>query len=378
MIGARPGITSETPTKRGAAPRSGAALRQTYPMSFGRLSRTIGRRRVRALRLAAVPAALALGLAGCGGGDSSSADEPSDSTDTAGAVTLNQEWPLTGEPVDGDLPDHPVYVVKIDNTSSSAPQIGLGSADMIVEELVEGGLSRLAVFFYSDVPDNVGPVRSMRASDVGIVKPALGEILAAGGARPTRALISQAHIVNYGEGSTGFYRSDVRSAPYNLFAHLSQRAKKPGGEWKPPSHPYMQFGSGADFDGAIKVHSIEASFSAAHTTTWEYAASGWKRTDSYAEQGDDFTADNVLLLRVKLGDAGYLDPAGNPVPVTFFYGSGPGLLVHGTEAQKVTWHKKGEAGELTLTSTKGDDVKVPAGHTWIELVPESTGSVELS
>ncbi len=39
----------------------------------------------------------------------------------------------------------------------------------MVEELVEGGLTRLAVFFYSQVPDNAGPVRSMRASDIGIV-----------------------------------------------------------------------------------------------------------------------------------------------------------------------------------------------------------------
>jgi hypothetical protein len=350
-------------------------------MSFGRLSRRArAPRAARTGALVAVPAVLALALAGCGGGDDGSpaaSDSPTDSTNTAGATTLNQEWPLTGEPIDGDLPDHPVYVVKIDNTSSSDPQIGLGSADMIVEELVEGGLSRLAVFFYSDVPDNVGPVRSMRASDVGIVKPALGEILAAGGARPTRALISQAHIVDYGEGSTGFYRSDQRSAPYNLFAHLSERADKPGTHWKPPPAPYLQFGDPSDFTGSITVDTIQASFSAAHTTSWKYTSAGWTRPDSYAAKGDDFTADNVLLLRVKIGDAGYKDPAGNPVPETYLYGSGPGVLVHGDHAQKVKWTKKGKAGDLTLASMKGDEVTVPAGHTWIELIPEGTGSVKL-
>ncbi|HSS68798.1 MAG TPA: DUF3048 domain-containing protein [Nocardioidaceae bacterium] len=351
-------------------------------MSFGRLSRRArASRAARTGALVAVPALLALTLAGCGGGDDSTPaapDNPTDSTDTANAMTLSQEWPLTGEPVDGDLPDHPVYVVKIDNTSSSAPQVGLGSADMIIEELVEGGLSRLAVFFYSDVPDNVGPVRSMRATDVGIVKPARGEILAAGGARPTRALISQAHIVNYGEGSTGFYRSDQRIAPYNLFAHLSERADKPGAHWKAPPTPYLQFGDASDFAGSIKVNSIQATFSAAHTTDWTHTSAGWTRPDSYAESGDDFTADNILLLRVKIGDAGYKDPAGNPVPVTYFYGSGPGVLVHGDLAQKVKWTKHGKAGQLTLASMKGDDVSVPAGHTWIELIPEGTGSVTLN
>ena len=76
-------------------------------------------------------------------------------------------WPLTGLEREGDAPKHPVIVTKVDNTSSSAPQVGLGAADMIVEELVEGGYTRLASFFYSKLPKAVGPVRSMRASDIG-------------------------------------------------------------------------------------------------------------------------------------------------------------------------------------------------------------------
>ncbi len=73
---------------------------------------------------------------------------------------------------DGDsaVEKHPILVTKIDNTTSSSPQVGPHKADLVVEEgLVEGGLTRLAVFFYSEVPDNAGPVRSMRASDIGIV-----------------------------------------------------------------------------------------------------------------------------------------------------------------------------------------------------------------
>ena len=38
-------------------------------------------------------------------------------------------------------------VVKIDNTEAQ-PQLGLGKADLITEELVEGGSTRLAVFYY--------------------------------------------------------------------------------------------------------------------------------------------------------------------------------------------------------------------------------------
>jgi hypothetical protein len=349
-------------------------------MSFGRLSRSARPRTRRGAVVAlGVPVILSLTLAACGGDDDPTATDgdPADPTNTAGAVSLDASWPLTGETLSGDAPGHPVYVVKIDNTSSSAPQVGLGSADMIVEELVEGGLTRLAVFFYSDIPDDVGPVRSMRASDIGITKPVAANLVASGAARITIARLDTAQVPSFTEGASGFYRSSERSAPYNLFMNLQDLAAKPGKTWDPPTEPYMEFGSGDDFAGTIKVKTIEASFSGAHTTDWAYTAKGWTRPDTYAQSGDDFTADNVLLLRVKTKDAGYVDGAGNPVPETIFTGKGQGVLVHDNMALKVTWSKASETSTLVLTNKQGDEVPVPVGHTWIELVPTSSGSVTL-
>ena len=93
-----------------------------------------------------------LALAGCSDSTSpESADSP-DSQSTAEGSTLSGQWPLTGLPAEGEAPKHPVMVVKIDNTGSSSPQVGLGEADLVAEELVEGGSTRLAVFYYSQVP----------------------------------------------------------------------------------------------------------------------------------------------------------------------------------------------------------------------------------
>ena len=101
---------------------------------------------MRRLRLfPAVLVATSLVLTGCGGDD-----EPADGDspqEVAEGSTLDSTWPLTGLPVEGDdsaAQTYPVMVAKIDNTESSSPQIGLSSADMIVEELVEGGVTRLA------------------------------------------------------------------------------------------------------------------------------------------------------------------------------------------------------------------------------------------
>ena len=323
---------------------------------------------------------MSLTLASCSGDDSEkSSDRPGDSTATGEAQTLQSAWPLTGTKRDGELPDHPVFVVKIDNTSNSAPQHGLSTADLVVEELVEGGLTRLAAFYYQDMPELVGPIRSMRATDIGIVKPISGVLVAAGGAPKTRRRVKAAGIDNVGEDTApGFHRDDSRTAPYNLYADLSKVAEKPKAKWMPPGGPYFDFGDRTDFDSGRTVRRISAQFSGVHTTDWTYTAKdGWTRPGSHAKAGDDFEPDSILLLRVREGDAGYKDPAGNPVPETLFYGTGQAVLVSGDKAIVCTWRKPQRGSPLKLTTRGGDPVEVPPGHTFVELVPARTGKVTL-
>jgi len=315
-------------------------------------------------------------LAACGGG----ASEPGEdevapgSEQSRGAGSLTSVSPLTGEQMGAQTPEHPVVVVKIDNTSSAAPQLGLGEAELVVEELVEGGTTRLAAFFWQSTPKVVGPVRSMRATDIGIVQPAEAVLVASGGAPKTIREVASAEIEVLVEGDTGFSRDDARVAPYNLMMDLDELA----GSLEPVSPPpsYLPFGSADDWPGGKKARTIEATFSASHTTSWVFEkGTGWVRPDSFAEQGDDFVPDNVLVLRAEVGDAGYLDPAGNPVPETKLTGEGEATLFHDGEAIEGRWSKDGTAAQLELTTRDGDELSVPTGTTWIELVPKDTGSL---
>ena len=52
--------------------------------------------------------------------------------------------PLTGLPMDSSLSSRPAVLVKIDNTSKGRPQEALGQADLVYEEMIEGGFTRLA------------------------------------------------------------------------------------------------------------------------------------------------------------------------------------------------------------------------------------------
>lgn len=317
-------------------------------------------------------------LAGCGGDDSAPADEPAAQASAAAAVAA-QTWPLTGKQVaEGKSAEqkHPVLVLKMDNTPSSAPQVGLGEADLVVEELVEGGVTRLAAFYYSQVPGDVGPVRSMRASDIGIVSPVGAAMVTSGAAPITISRIKDAGITFFAEGAKGFYRESSRSAPYNLFTNLADTASLLKQDAARPDD-YLPWGDADDLPSGQPATEIAASFSGGHTTTWSFRDGGYVNDNSFAAEGDRFPADTILALRVEVGDAGYRDPAGNPVPETKFTGKGDAMLFHDGRLVRGTWSKSSLGAPLEL-STQAGPLTVPAGRVWIELVPRDGGAVTFS
>jgi len=322
-------------------------------------------------------------LAGCGGGSPKASDDASDTPDaqkTSDGTKLIQISPLTGLKVKGNLPNHPAVVVKIDNTSNSEPQVGLGSADMVVEELVEGGITRLATIFYSKLPPVTGPVRSARASDVGVIKPANAVLIASGAARITNSRLRGAGIKAHYEGSPGMFRDNSRHAPYNLFMRLPRFVSAVHDSARPTQN-YLPWGSEADFTGVSPARTVNVRFSNATTTRFLYSQSKGKyvNVNSHARSSDRFLADTVLVLTVRETDAGYRDPAQNPVPEAMFFGSGKALLFHHGQVVRGAWSKPKRTSALTLRTAAGP-LKVPAGHVWIELLPaagpfNSAGSV---
>lgn len=329
------------------------------------------------ITLAALAAVTALVASGCGGDVTAAKDGDSpDAQKTRNGIVLRATWPLTGLDAHDAAPTHPPLVVKLDNTFSSRPQIGLRKADLVTEELVEGGMTRLAAFYDSTLPGVVGPVRSMRASDIGVVKPVDATIVTSGAAHPTIARLRKAGVKFRENGDTGFYRDNGRSAPYNLFVQLKRLARTMKAPKEVPQ-PYLSWGTEKDFSGGAAAKSIDARFSRSHSTEWRYRGGKYVNTNSNAAAGKDFRPDTVIVVRVRQGDAGYLDPAGNRVPETIYKGQGKAVVFHGGKAVRGTWAKSGPSGALVLR-TRAGKMKIPAGHTWIELLPRDGAGGHLS
>jgi len=314
-------------------------------------------------------------LAGCGGGDEGAGGGTvgSNGQQVEAGASFDALSPLTGEDLGGEAAARPVLAVKMDNSGSSAPQVGLGSADLVTEELVEGGITRLAVFYQSRVPGEVGPVRSMRATDIGIVQPLGASLVASGAAPQTNARLKDAGITTYVEGAPGFHRVTDRVAPYNLFVDLQELASTliPA----KPAQPYLPFGSDA-LPRGVAARSFTASFSGSSSSSFTFQGGHYENTDGNAAAGDAFTPDTVLVLRVQVGDAGYRDPAGNPVPETKLVGSGPAMVFSGGRLVRAQWSKPQLDSGLTL-EVQGRPLQLPPGRVWVELVPLRGGGVTL-
>lgn len=326
-----------------------------------------------------------LGLVACSADDvapTAAGTAPAAGQPVTDGQVLRATNPLTGQEITRGRSTRawPVLVTKIDNTPSSSPQLGLSRADLVVEELVEGGVTRLAAFYWSRLPEVVGPVRSMRASDIGIVSPAGASIVTSGAAQRTIRRIDGAGITFYEEGATGIYRDYSRYAPYNLFADLTKVGEKAAedaaeagedvtrpGDYLPWAEPGSARPAGA------RATTVAADFGQ-HTTTWAYARGRYANTDSEAAEGDRFRADNVLVLRVRTKDAGYRDPGGNYVPETILEGTGKAVLFTGGRAVTATWSKDSVDAPVTLRAGDGE-LLVPPGRTWVELVPATGGAV---
>jgi len=351
------------------------------PVLSTRLGLRRPRRQLQALVVLAVVASLV--LAGCGGKDKKEADDRPSSQPTQGGTTLAAVWPLTGLSAPEETPDHPVMIVKIDNTAASDPQAGLGKADMVVEELVEGGITRLAAMFYSKLPTRAGPVRSARASDIGVVTPTHAVLVASGMAPATVRRLNAAKVRYYTMGAPGVERDagdPQHDLLHSVFVDLPRLAKSIEAKPVVPAN-YLPWGAESDFAGGRPAKNINVQFSRATTTSFRYDGKSkkYRNTNTHAGAGDQFKADSILVLRVREGDAGYRDPAGNHVPETLFFGKGELMLFHNGEVVRGSWKKTKRDSPLVLTTAAGT-MKMPPGHVWIELLPRGKdgGSVRMS
>ena len=319
-------------------------------------------------------------LAACTQGDQTSPVSPTAPNGESGEgtpaeVILGDTAPLTGLPFGDENLNRPSLAAKVDNHPAARPHVALDRADIVFESLVEGGLTRYVAFWHSDIPPEIGPVRSVRPMDPDIASPFGGILAYSGGQQRFVEAMLQTPVESAIHGQSNvndfFYRSQDKVAPHNVIV----RAVDLVANFADKAPPKQQFVYASDQATATavtsgdEVVSFTTRFSSFQAPSWEWSAgeraflrSQTNGAADVALSGQRIAAANVVSLFVDIQVI-------QDIPTTFLVSSGSGFVASGGHIMPVTWSKDSPEAVIQLRDASGQEVALVPGITWVELLP---------
>lgn len=147
-------------------------------------------------------------------------------------------------------------MVMVNNFASARPQSGLSQADILLECLAEGDITRIVAIFQSRMfEEPIGPVRAIRPYFIDIGQSFHALQVHAGGSPDAYTMISEKRIEDLDEITNAgpyFWRESFRKAPHNLYTSLPKLksgAQKKGYAWETdnasPAYSFQASSGGA-------------------------------------------------------------------------------------------------------------------------------------
>ncbi|MEO5535679.1 MAG: DUF3048 domain-containing protein [Pseudolysinimonas sp.] len=290
--------------------------------------------------------------------------------------------PLTGAIIPVGSLSAPALSAKIDNHPDARPQVGLEHTDLLFEELVEGGLTRYVAVWHSDVPAEIGPIRSIRPMDPDIISPLGGIVAYSGGQSRFVQQMLNTGLYNaiHGQRDTDdlMYRAPDRPGPHDVIVKAQELIAR----HLDLAAPVQLFSFAPDLDSSSAVRegaataAITARFSSGSRRgwAWDAASQRWLRSQDESPDldsaGTPYSAVNVVVIRVAISNDG-------GVPKTELIGSGEAWVSSGGFTIHATWSKASMYEPIRIVDDTGTVVRLAPGNSWIELVPLA-GSVDFA
>ena len=299
---------------------------------------------------------------------SSPTSSPSTTAKASAAIA-----PLTGLPDPSGVAERrPALTVKIENDPNSLPQFGVDQADVVYEEIVNGGITRLAAIFNQNAPTKIGPVRSVRPTDTSIVWPLGGIFAFSGGAQYALNSIATAPVKLIDESVAGsaMYRDPNRMAPYNLYANTASLFAF-GGKPVPPQPLFHYRALGQPAVGT-PVSQFTVPFPSEYpvTWTWDSVTQSWDRSTVFG--GLDYTGThtrmspkNVIVMHIN-----YVNGLGTMASYADLNSGGVVNIFTDHKEITGTWARPGhdKSKALVYLDASGKTILLTPGQTWVELL----------
>ncbi|MFJ7732432.1 DUF3048 domain-containing protein [Lysinibacillus sp. NPDC097231] len=289
--------------------------------------------------------------------------------------------PLTGEAFKEEITQRPI-IVTINNHPAARPQSGLASADIVYEMLAEGNVTRFLAVYQSELPENIGPVRSARSYFIDMAK-GYDAFYVAHGYSPEAKSMLDNNVVDNINGMTYdgtlFNRSKDRVAPHNSYItseNLLKGAKKVGASMN-YSEKVRQAFFEPDERGKIGIETSQVDIyygnneSFHNTYVYDHQSNHYGRQSAGVDTKDMLTGEALSLANVLFFEMKHqtIDNEGRQeIDLT---SGGNAYVFQNGYMREVKWANID--GIPRAVEESGELVKLVPGKSWIHFVPTSPG-----
>lgn len=287
--------------------------------------------------------------------------------------------PLTGEEAaNPDLVGRTVLAVKIENSPESRPQAGLNEADVVYEEPVEGGITRFIALYHCRVAERVGPIRSARFVDPVIISQYGPAVFAYSGGIPqviNDVASAGLQDVGYDTHPDAYTLDPNRSAPHNVYSSTRTLFRAGSDRGSPPEAVFEYEEEPPARQGSTRGRELHLEFSSSSDVYWRYQRNQDRyvrfhgETAHTAEDGQQVSANNVVVMEVALEDTGIVDAAGNPSPEVIAVGTGRAWVLRNGRVIEGEWRRGSQRRLTQIVDSSGEVIPLAPGTTWVELFP---------
>lgn len=290
------------------------------------------------------------------------------------------EAPFTGIQSEEKITQRPVLVT-INNHPLARPQSGISEADIVYELVAEGNVTRLLALFQSELPEEMGPVRSARDYFVEIAN-GLDAFYVAHGYSPDAKELLQSHVIDNVNGmqydGTLFKRSAERKAPHNSYItgdNVLEAAEITNSSMEMKKNPSLSFHESIE---SAKIGDSASTINVRYGSNPDFFS-----TYSFdAEKGTyDRTVNGVLTIdkgneqQVELSNVLVFETAhrvidGEGRQAVDIKSGGEALLFQGGVAKAIEWQN---IDGMMVPVENGVPVKLVPGKTWIHIVSTDPG-----
>ena len=297
--------------------------------------------------------------------------------------------PFRGTPIDSTELYSPPLALKIDNAPTALPQQGLQDADIVFEELVEGGLTRFLAIFHSQIPASVGPIRSGRSTDIPLLMPFDGALFGWSGSNwAFRKLLDTVAITDVGlyRNPSHYWRQTERISPSNLWVRASQLFNKEAHDphSSEPLWPY-ELPEETTSGPSREIKGVKVDWGSTKVEhLWDATRSGWTRSqnddphvvlDLKGEQ-HELAPENLIIQFTKYVLTNEEDVNGARIPLGLVSeGSGTALILKDGGLIEGRWIKANVTVHTDFFDNQGRLIAMSPGSTWVLLAPRD--SVEI-